>query len=387
MTSLIPKTAASRGVLALAAASSLLAGCSTVEGLFSGDKVDYRTQAAKTAPLEVPPDLTQLARDGRFRPQGGVVSAANAGAATAPGAAVTAATAAPLVAPQAIGEIKVEREGNVRWLVVPMTPEQLWPQLRAFWQERGFALEIDNPQTGVMETAWAEDRSKIPDSLIRRAIGGLLDSLYSTGERDRYRTRVERVGDRSEVFISHRGMTEVVTGQQRDNTVWQPRPADPQLEAVFLSRLMVKLGTPQSTATAALDKAPEAAPRARPTAPGTVAAANTATSIDLDDGFDRGWRRVGLALDRTGFTVEDRDRAAGLYYVRYIDPKFSGKEEPGFFSKLFGSSDKSATAERYRVLVKAEGNKTRVSVQDSTGKPDGGETAKRIVGLLIPELR
>jgi outer membrane protein assembly factor BamC len=359
--------------VALAVAALAAAGCSTVENVLSGDKVDYRSQSAKTVPLEVPPDLTQLARDGRYRPQSGPVSASGAAA-----AASAAAPAQAAVAPKSIGDIRVERDGNQRWLVVPMTPEQLWPQLRAFWLERGFTIEIENAQTGVMETNWAENRAKLPQDWIRSTIGRVFDALYSTSERDRFRTRVERTAGGSEVYISHRGMQEVYNSQQRDSTVWQPRPADPQLEAEFLSRLMVKLGTPAQAARTEVAKAPEAAPR--PTPPPA-----DATSITLDDGFDRAWRRVGLALDRSGFTVEDRDRSAGLYYVRYVDPKTAGTEEPGFFSRLFGA--KEATPLRYRVLVKSEGNRSQVSVQNAQGAPETGEAAKRIVGLISADLR
>lgn len=389
--------------LALACAAAVLGGCSTIDSMLTGDKVDYKSQVTKSAPLEVPPDLTQLARDGRYRPQSGVVSAstlnpaAAAAAGTNPGSAAPGAAAAPAatvaaVAPSAIGEMRIERQGNQRWLVVPMTPEQLWPQLQAFWPERGFALELDNAQTGVMETAWAENRAKIPQGVIRNTLGRFLDSFYSTGERDRFRTRVERTATGSEVFISHRGMEEVFTSDNREtkSTVWTGRPSDPQLEAEFLSRLMIKLGSREEAARTAVANPVQPAPAARPLAPAAAAAVAlpAASSLELDDSFDRAWRRVGLALDRTGFTVEDRDRAAGLYFVRYVDPGSAGREEPGFFGRLFGSSDaKSATPVRYRVLVKAGTQKTTVSVLDSSGNPDTGENARRIIGLLLNELK
>ena len=57
--------------------------------------------------------------------------------------------------------------------------------------------------------------------------------------------------------------------------------------------------------------------------------------LTLDEPFDRAWRRVGLALDRVGFTVEDRDRAKGLYYVRYVDPKTDGKKSDGLVRTFF----------------------------------------------------
>ena len=362
-------------MLALAA---LLAGCSTIGEMFSNDKVDYRgNSTAKAKPLEVPPDLTQLARDNRYQPQGGVVSAA-----ATPGNAATAPVGTPTVAPIARGDVRVERDGTQRWLVVPVPPEQLWPQIRAFWQERGFTIAVDNAELGIMETDWAENRAKLPQDLIRSTLGRLIGNLYDSGERDLYRTRVERTATGSEVYISHRGMIEAYDSERKDSTTWRVRPTDPQLEAEFLSRLMAQLGPKEEAARTAVANATEQPARAR-------ALSGAAPSLEVDEPFDRAWRRVGLALDRSGFTVEDRDRAGGLYFVRYIDPKNAGKEEPGFFSRLFSwGADKGPKGpERYRITVKGAGEKTLVSVMAGNGTTDAGETGQRIVGMLVKELR
>jgi outer membrane protein assembly factor BamC len=367
---------------------ALLAGCSSVENFLGGDRVDYRGGASKTAPLEVPPDLSQLSRDTRFQPQGGGISASTYGQAAA-AQQQSAAPNAQAVAPTAVGEIKLERDGTQRWLYVPMPPEQLWPQLRAFWQERGFALAVDSPETGTMETDWAENRARIPEGGVRALLGRVFDSLYSTGERDRFRTRVERSArGGSEVTITHRGMEEVYINQLQDQTKWQPRPMDPQLEAEFLSRLMVKLGARDEAAK--LAAAPVAAPAASAAGTTTTARARVidGTTLQIDEGFDRAWRRVGAALDRSGFTVEDRDRSGGLYYVRYVDPSQVGKEEPGFFSKLFGSKDSTIGLARYRIALSRDGDaRTVLKVQNAQGAPEDGNAGQRIVSLLIDDLR
>jgi outer membrane protein assembly factor BamC len=382
--------------LALALA---LGGCSSLENLMSGEKIDYRSQSAKTAPLEIPPDLTQLARDSRYQPQSGSISAtqlqqqASAVPSTNPAAGASVA-----VSSTGTGDVRIVREGNQRWIVSSLPPEQIWPVLRSFWLERGFTLAVDNAEVGVMETDWAENRAKLPNDMVRNLLGKVLDSLYSTSERDRFRTRVERGTNGTEIYISHRGMQEVYTNQQRDITMWQPRPNDPQLEAEFLSRLMLRLGakdeaatrtavaatnTPGAPAPAGATAQPAQPPRARLVSGGPGAA------MEVDEAFDRAWRRVGLALDRGGFTVEDRDRSAGLYYVRYVDPKSAGKDEPGFFSKLFGwdSKDASSALQRYRLSVKTTGSKTQVSVLNNQGNADSGEAARQIVARLVDELK
>jgi outer membrane protein assembly factor BamC len=363
---------------AVALTALLVAGC----GSLGGDTIDYRGTVVRAKPLDVPPDLTQLARDSRYQTQGGVVSAAASNVPTASGAPAA-------VALDAVANMRIERSGQQRWLVVPTAPEQLWPQLRAFWEARGFQIAMEDAKAGVIETNWSENRGKLPADVVRNLLGRLAGNLFDTGERDQFRTRLERteVGGKvsTEVFISHRGIEEAVlspTGARDDNTTrWRLRPSDPQLEAEMLARLMVSLGGPQDVAAArtTVAAAPEAPARARLVVDGAA--------IEVDEPFDRAWRRVGLALDRGGFTVEDRDRSLGLYYVRYIDPKSLGKEEPGFWSKLFGNTDNPLETRRFRVAVRANGPQTVVAIMNQAGAADTGETGKRVAAQLLAELR
>jgi len=352
--------------LGLVAVIAALAGCSTIEG----DKIDYKS--ARSGPgLEVPPDLTQLSRDSRYQVPGGPVSANSYALGQSVPTLPTAATA--------IGDVRIERDGNTRWLVVNRPADQLWGPVRDFWQENGFLLTLDQPNLGIMETDWAENRAKIPQDVIRATIGKVFDSLYSTGERDKFRTRFERsASGATEIFISHRGMQEVYSNAQKDQTVWEPRPSDPELEAEFLRRLMIKLGAPQQQAAAAV-----AQPSEKPTS--RVASVDNHPVVVLDDGFDRAWRRVGLTLDRTGFTVEDRDRSQGTYFVRYVPP--TDKKEPSLLSKLFTPSGPTQQPLKFRISLKSAGQSTTVSVLDANGQPVATADAQRIVQVIADDLK
>jgi outer membrane protein assembly factor BamC len=249
-------------------------------------------------------------------------------------------------------------------------------------QENGFLLALDQENLGIMETDWAENRAKIPQDFIRATLGKLLDNLYSTGERDKFRTRLERTpAGGTEIYVSHRGMVETLIGSGKagENTVWQPRAADPELEAEFLRRLMVKLGVSQEQAKALVASSP-----ARQTV--RVAKVNNLPVLQIDEGFERAWRRVGLALDRTGFTVEDRDRAQGTYFVRYVEPA-GDKKEPGFFGKLFSGSSAGAAPLKYRIAVRSEGEATTVSVLNAQGGPETSANAQRIVQVIADDLK
>lgn len=356
-----------------------LSACSSVENFMGGDKIDYRS-GGTTRPqgLEVPPDLSQLNHDARFTQQGGSVSATQFQAGNA-----TTAAATNSVAPKDLGTVKLVREGNQRWLSVPMTPEQVWPQLQGFWKERGFNLVVDQAETGVMETDWAENRAKLPNDFIRNSVGKVFDSLYSTGTRDKFRTRVERTAGGSEIYITHRGVEEVYSGDRKETTVWQPRPADPQLEAEMLQRVLLRLGVKEEVAKSTVASPVTAPAHAR------VVEGQAAATLTVDDAFDRAWRRVGLALDRSGFTVEDRDRAQGVYFVRYVDPAQAGKDEPGFLSRMFsfGKKKEDGGPVKYRVQVKGQGEQSTVTVLNAQGQPENGEAGKRIVGLLVEDLK
>jgi outer membrane protein assembly factor BamC len=371
----------------------MLAACSSVDNFLAGDKVDYKSNsAARPAGLEVPPDLTQLSKETRYQQPNGTISASTFQAQTAAAAAASApAAAVQVIAPQSVGDFKLERLGNERWLSTKLTPEQVYPQVRTFWKDNGFNLVQDRPETGVIETDWAENRAKLPNDFIRNTVGKLIDSAYSTGELDKFTTRVERTATGCDIFITHRGMAEVYIGApQKDSTVWQPRPADPQLEATFLSRLMVKLGATEEVAKATVSSASASAsaassgpPRAR------LVVGSPSPTLQLDDGFDRAWRRVGVALDRTGFTVEDRDRGQGLYFVRYVDPAYAGREEPNIFQRMFsfGKKKDDTGLAKYRVKVTSEGQTSTVAVLDSQGRPETSENGKRIASLLLEDLR
>jgi outer membrane protein assembly factor BamC len=372
--------------LVLAAFTVSLTGCGMISSVVGTDKVDYKS-AKKASTLDVPPDLTQLQKDNRYSlpdSNRGVATASGYNAARGNGPAAAQAAPSNEVATTGSDSVRVVRAGNQRWLVVKQTPEQLWPQLKNFWEESGFTLAVDAPAAGILETEWNENRAKIPQDFVRNAIGKVFDGLYGSGERDKYRTRLERLPDgTTEIYISHRGAQEVIVGAQKESTQWTARPNDPNLEALFLAKLMTKLGAGKDEAQArtAVDNA------ALQPLHASLKGAGETRHVEVDEGFDRSWRRVGLALDRAGFTVEDRDRVNGIYFVRYVDQDAGTAK--GFFSKLFSwNSDKDKEAQRYRITVKAgEGSTSNVGVLTNDGKPEVTPTGEKILTLLHEQLK
>jgi outer membrane protein assembly factor BamC len=379
---------AGRTVLCLVAGLALGA-CSWMPGVDLDKKIDYKSQGAQLPPLEVPPDLTRPSGDERYavpdvNPRGtATYSEYNRERATQRSAAPGANTVLPQVE-----NAKIQRDGNQRWLVVKGTPEHSWQTVKDFWQEAGFVVNVEIPSAGIMETDWAENRARVDAGVIRNFFSRMLDFAYSTAERDKFRVRIERGVEpgTTEIFISHRGMEEVYTQAMNSDqayTKWQPRPPDPLLEAQMLGRLMLRFGADTQRAQAQLSAPATIPPRAA-----LVKGDNGERTLSLEDQFDRAWRRVGLALDRVGFTVEDRDRSQGLYYVRYIDPQIDNKtaDKPGLWARMFG--DSKPKLDQFRIQIKDDSkNGSNVNVLAKDGKQETSETAGRILTLLYDQLK
>jgi len=367
-------------VTALLTAAFTLISCKSVT---SSDTVDYKSSGAVRGPnLSYPPDLITAQADRRYIVQDGTATMSEYNAAVKKSAQMRSNVMT------GIPGMRIAKDGERRWLVVEKPAPELYPQVKDFWQENGFLLVVDSPSTGIMETDWAENRAKIAQDWIRSTIGGALDSIYDTGERDKYKTRLEatKPGE-TEIYITQKGAIEKCvtdsTTTACNSTIWTSRPNDPELEAAFLVRLMERLGMTQEQAKAMV---------ATPLGPKTpkakfVEEAGNKGFIELSVGFDRSWRDVGLALDRSNFTVEDRNRSEGVYFVRYVNAKDVG-DTKGFFTNLFSSKDDSKLqAKKYRVVVKSTGdNSANVFVQDAEGKPENTPAGIQLLTLLTDQL-
>ena len=372
-----------RHMTALACATTmvcLMSGCSTLEE----DKINYKSASKPQPTLEVPPDLTQIKRDSRYQ----MGNAASALAMTAGASSANRTTEASTATNQS-GNARIERVGNQRFLKVDMKAEAVWEPLRDFWKDSGFTLIIDQPELGIMETDWAENRAKLPQDFIRKSLGKVLDSFYSTGERDKFRTRIERTDKGIEITVTHRGLVEVFNSTSNVSTSWTARPADAELEIEFLRRMMMRLGG--ETLAITTNNAQMGVSSGSKSATGmaidvSITQIGNQPAIEIKDGFDRAWRRVGVAIDRTGFTVEDRDRGQGVFFVRFA-PAGSADKEPGFFGKIFSREKAAPALAKYRIAVTSKGDVSTVVVLAADGLPETSANAPKIIKLLAEEIK
>ena len=395
----------------------LMAGGLVACGTSSPTKIDYKSDSrSKQVSLAVPPNMIDETADQRsLPPQGGEtsLSALKQVQAQAPSNSNSVAVVPPVTG------MHIQRDGTESWLVIDnKAPAQAWEQIRRFWQEQGFLLVVDQRDKGVMETDWNESHAQINDGLIRNTLSKTMGNSYVTSERNKYRTRLETAPNGGTyVFISQKGMREALTGTNNDSSKWEAKPNDPALEQEYLKRLMAALALADSrkaggTQTADLSPAgtqtaPNAATAGAKSAAAATAAQNVAlsaqqpmpdadsanttgqfssTEVTLGEPYDRAWLRVGLALDRSNFTVDDRDLSRGLYFVRYVDPKDMTSAEQGFWSQVFHGK-KEKVAKQYRVNVRAvTPDQTRVAVVDDKGAIDESPQAKQIMSLMVDQL-
>ncbi|MCC2596596.1 outer membrane protein assembly factor BamC [Pusillimonas sp. MFBS29] len=361
----------------------VLSGCSTLnQALGTEEAVDYKSTVAGD-PLSIPPDLTQANRDARYRaPEGTTTFSQYAQNQQQE----QNTSASERILPQTDG-IQVKRDGDLRWLVVDQPAEEVYPKIVEFWGEQGFTIHSQDPRAGLMETDWAENRAKIPEGWIRNALGSIIESVYDSGERERFRTRLERVNGATEIYISHDHMVETAVGSAGSGDVastfkWAKGEEDPGLNAAMLARLMVYLGTDVRNASAMVAQAERTAGQ-----PQVIQSVEGQASLTLAESFDRAWRRVGVAIDSAGFSLEDRNRSSGDYFIRYLDSDTGEKiVQQNFMGRLFGTRN-TAEAVPYRIHVADQGSSSLVTVLDQNGQVQNTETAKRIINVLVSHMQ
>ena len=375
-----------------------LSACSSLSDTFSQETIQYETSDSR-APLEIPPDMNSVPMSDRYsvptRPQTVWASQQQAEQNAEQG------NSAPVPQVLPVGEVaQIMREGNNRWIHVNLPPEQVWPIVQDFWNTVGLTLARQDASVGVMETNWAENRAKLPQDIIRATLGKVIDMVYSTGERDQYRARLERseTGG-TDIYVTHRSMVEVVKNISGDNdtTVWQPGPTDPEMEAEMITRLSQRINAefdPHAVAASKQEhqKQVEELAAYQPTESISQleqGADGVATSIFIKEGFERAWRRVALAIDRMGFTVEDRDRSRGFFLVRYLDEQYEEEQrsQQGFWKNVF-SRDTPVEAPQYVIYLQPiSETETRVHVLGPDGKADTTGVAPKILTLLSEQTR
>lgn len=358
-------------MIILVLAAVLLGACS------SSPEKDYRAiyagqEAAQERSLDVPPELGQPRVGEQMQiPAIGRESASYSGQQGQAGDGQRVVATAE--------DVRFVRQGDMHWLELAMPPERVWSAVKEFFQSLGFDITREDPALGVMETSWQERRERVPSNWLVR----MMDALSSTGYQDRYRARLERLPQGgTRLFINHRGLEEeIIAGGGIDvtETAWVPRDPDPGLEAELLQRFLITIGVGEERATRIVS-------RGEPPKRTQLTRAQDDPVLKVNETFPRTWRRVGLALDRVGLLVEDRNRSEGLYYIRLTE-EFMAKKEKGFWARLFGDEDKKKTVDALLLHVRQQGEVTDIVVRDRNNSKVDPALANRLLEEMEVHLR
>jgi outer membrane protein assembly factor BamC len=401
-----------------------LAACDSIP--FINNTSDYKG-AGRSRPLEVPPDLTASPVSDAYSIPGSTNYSSYSQAQEGQEVGVEKV----LVTPDGV---RLEKAGAQRWLVVNSSAEKVWPVILEFWADQGFAVRSENAQLGVMETEWIDSEAIKKDEQgdLGDKFDKWLDKLSNVTDKKKFRTRIDRGNEvnTTEIYMTHRSVSgtedadknktntrfgKIDTGYKvEDKAAVAQDVRDAELDAELLRRLMVKLGVAEQKSKEIIAQG-VTLKRAE-----VIKEADGSATLKLNDAFDRAWRRVGLALDRVGFVIEDKDRSNGIFFVRYADvdiddtPKkkkglldtlkfwgdddkkdagtVSNKDEKSMVEKLkfWGTDDKQKVnpEKQYRIKV-ADGDKDNaiVTVVDKEGARIATTTANRIVALMYEQLK
>ncbi len=355
----------------MAAFFGLLASCSSTGSNVKADEpaasriFDYKAPPREAPKLEVPPELTPYTSDERFAIPGDGESGTRYSEYQQNGAG-NKGNVLPVAR-----NVRMEGGCSQRWLVVSDKPENIWPLIRAFWADNGLSILVDNPQAGIMETDWQENLAKIPHDSLKGQLGQFISNLKSSGERDKYRTRVQRSkdGNTIEIYITHYGLQQV---QNKDQTGldWIDRPSDPELEATMLQLMMSKLGG-GSGVLYKNEKPGVGVEKSAIIQPKLRQLDNGSQIIQLGETFDKCWRRVGLALDQAGIVLADKDRSKGIYFLS------AGKDDAK-------PKQESSNPQRKQVVIKENAGACEVSVNNGAGISDAN--TQKVIDALNKSL-
>lgn len=316
----------------------MLAACSNM-----GSAFDYSGGSARpTSDLTVPPGLSSPDVSGGLKmlPTG------------------------PVSAGYSLNQIKdmqIIQGGSERYLAIKSkTVNQVWPMMQAYLNQAGLSIKYQNQNVGLIQTDWISKNNIVKENDVRAFFDWVgWGSMYSLQSQFMFRVNLWQNNGDTQVFVTIYQMNEVYAGcakylgqsirvNSSDNQVpiWMPMPPDPKLELEFLMKFMAFAGLSKEQVKQVES---QVVAQAAPSAP--KAASLQGATLVMNDTFDRAWWRSGLALERVGLGVTDKNRSLGEYYVYPLQSQVDNPE-PGFLDRWFGTSKSNLQIPKAMYTVK-----------------------------------
>ncbi|WP_191487130.1 outer membrane protein assembly factor BamC [Pseudomonas sp. FEN] len=361
------------GLSALALIISSTSGCAWLwgpEGYFRDRGSDY-LDSKQTPAMQLPPDVATSKRLDPLLP-----IPRNVADDTAKGP-YEVPRPLPLQASASASDYSLQKTGDSRWVVAQHAPAEVWPVALQFFQDNGFRIDAQRPQTGEFTTAWQRSDE----------LSAVMGKRLATGDNEtRVRVRIEPGVQRntSEVYVVSAqrpaGSTANVDFTAHSvNTGLDAALVDEMLSS--MSRSAEKGGSVSLLAARDFDT------------PSRVSLSQDGSGnpvLNVGEDLDRAWSSVGRALEQGDWRVEDINRSLGLYYINLAEKAEKKNDEPGFFGSLFGSKPSKEEIEtravRYQVRLSKVGDNVQVTVEKDINTVAPADVARRVLGVIQDNL-
>ena len=287
----------------------------------------------------------------------------------------------PLVAATSASDFSLQKSGDNRWVVAQRAPSEVWPVAMQFFQDNGFRIDEQRPQTGEFTTIW--QRADELSVTVSRHLGS---TGLATDSETRLRVRIEPGVQRntSEIYVVSANRP---AGSTAD-VAFSERSVNTGLDAALVDEMLVSMSrNADKGASVSLLAARDFD---TPTRVSLSEDGSGNPVLTLNEDLDRAWSSVGRALEQGEWRVEDINRTLGLYYINLAEKAEKKDEKPGFFSSLFGGQpakeEVEARAERYQVRLSKVGDSVQVTVEENINTVASPEVARKVLGVIQDNL-
>ncbi|MPQ67327.1 MULTISPECIES: outer membrane protein assembly factor BamC [unclassified Pseudomonas] len=361
------------GLSALALIISSTSGCAWLwgpEGYFRDRGSDY-LDSKQTPTMQLPADVSTSKRLDPLLP-----IPRNVADDTAKGP-FEVPRPLPLQVAASASDYSLQKSGDTRWVMAQHTPAEVWPVALQFFQDNGFRIDAQRPQTGEFTTAWQRSDE----------LSAAMGKRLAAGDNEtRVRVRIEPGVQRntSEVYVVSAQRPAGSTA----NVDFTPHSVNLGLDSALvdemlssMSRSAEKGGSVSLLAARDFDT------------PSRVALSQDGSGnpvLNVGEDLDRAWSSVGRALEQGEWRVEDINRSLGLYYINLAEKAEKKNDEPGFFARLFGSKPSKEEIEtravRYQVRLSKVGDNVQVTVEKDINTVAPADVARRVLGVIQDNL-
>ncbi len=211
--------------------------------------------------------------------------------------------------------VVIQRMSGDSWVVVDVSPSEVWPRIRDYWSSKSIGVAFENPTRGILDTGWF-----------------VLAGNSLTKEKIRVTVEPGFQNDSAEIRLLHLAVGQSIPVLDQVN--WPETSTDPEVEYDFLTDLSNYLvdvaDLYQASTVSFLAENIDGRGKAN-----ILSTPGGKEILHLEAGFDRSWAAIDRALRRAEIEIIVESVDQGVFEVNYVIPSETDEKEPGLLSKIF----------------------------------------------------